>query len=238
MLITSIFSFSFNIFYHVIGRNNLFQDHVNCLLQQLSIWSSPKFCRLIKIQVCMYMKEHLHCRASVTEDKDQIARSCRLIFVRSLSKDIHEYQTVAMSRIFIICLTIRSLMVPRKVFESIFVKVTSNFILLQNVHKFLFSDYRLFVACYAFNIVETNLLSSGSSNNSITLSLRSPGFYLSAVQILKILWEKEKSHIMSNFSFYHSVFYPFGELLPFSSNLKLLSINSLTHYQTTNFRIF
>ena len=30
--------------------------------------------------------------------------------------------------------------------------------------------------------------------------------------ILKTLWEKEKLLIKSNFSFFHSVFYPFGEL--------------------------
>ena len=30
--------------------------------------------------------------------------------------------------------------------------------------------------------------------------------------LLKTLWEKEKLLIMSNFSFFHSVFYPFGEL--------------------------
>ena len=29
---------------------------------------------------------------------------------------------------------------------------------------------------------------------------------------LKTLWEKEKLFVMSNFSFSHSVFYPFGEL--------------------------
>ena len=29
--------------------------------------------------------------------------------------------------------------------------------------------------------------------------------------LLKTLWEKEKLLIMSNFSFSHSVFYPFGE---------------------------
>ena len=30
--------------------------------------------------------------------------------------------------------------------------------------------------------------------------------------LLKTLWEKEKLLVMSNFSFSHSVFYPFGEL--------------------------
>ena len=35
---------------------------------------------------------------------------------------------------------------------------------------------------------------------------------MSAVQVLKPLWEKEKLLVTSNFSFSHSVFYPLGEL--------------------------
>ena len=46
----------------------------------------------------------------------------------------------------------------------------------------------------------------------LTLSQISPGFYLSAVQVLKTLWEKEKLLIMSNLSFSRSVYYPFREL--------------------------
>ena len=33
-----------------------------------------------------------------------------------------------------------------------------------------------------------------------------------SISLLKTLWEKEKLLIMSNFSFFHSVFYPFREL--------------------------
>ena len=33
-----------------------------------------------------------------------------------------------------------------------------------------------------------------------------------SVSLLKKLWEKEKVRVMSNFSFSHSVFYPFEEL--------------------------
>ena len=48
---------------------------------------------------------------------------------------------------------------------------------------------------------------------SLTLCQTSPGFYVSAVQVYKkTLWEKEKLLVTSNFSFSHSVFYPFGEL--------------------------
>ena len=46
----------------------------------------------------------------------------------------------------------------------------------------------------------------------LTLSLTSPGFYVSAVQVLKTQWEKEKLLVTSNFSLSRSVFYPFGEL--------------------------
>ena len=46
----------------------------------------------------------------------------------------------------------------------------------------------------------------------------------------KTLWEKEKLLVMSNFSFYHSVFYHFGELSAISLNLKLLSANSFSFF--------
>ena len=46
--------------------------------------------------------------------------------------------------------------------------------------------------------------------------------------LLKTLREKEKLLIMSNFSFSHSVFYLFGELSASSTNLKLLSANSMS----------
>ena len=40
-----------------------------------------------------------------------------------------------------------------------------------------------------------------------------PWFYVSAAtSLLKTAWEKEKLLVTSNFSFSHSVFYPFGEL--------------------------
>ena len=50
-----------------------------------------------------------------------------------------------------------------------------------------------------------------------------------STSLLKTLLEKEKLLIMSNFSFSYSVFYPLTEnFLPFSSNLKLSSANSLS----------
>ena len=35
---------------------------------------------------------------------------------------------------------------------------------------------------------------------------------VSSTSLLKTLWEKEKFLVTSNFSFSHSIFYPFGEL--------------------------
>ena len=49
-------------------------------------------------------------------------------------------------------------------------------------------------------------------HNSLTLSQSSPGFYMSAVQVLKTRREKEKLLVASNFSFSHSVFYAYKEL--------------------------
>ena len=41
------------------------------------------------------------------------------------------------------------------------------------------------------------------------------------ISLLKTMWKKEKLLLTSNFSFTHSVYYLFGELSDFSSNLKL-----------------
>ena len=40
--------------------------------------------------------------------------------------------------------------------------------------------------------------------------------------LLKTLWEKEKLHVTSNFSFSHSVFYPFGKLSAIFVKLKIV----------------
>ena len=49
-----------------------------------------------------------------------------------------------------------------------------------------------------------------------------------STSFLKTLWEKEKLLMMSNFSFSHSVFYPFGELSAIFIKLKLPSGNSFS----------
>ena len=48
-----------------------------------------------------------------------------------------------------------------------------------------------------------------------------------STSLWKTLWDEEKLIVTSTFSFSHSVFCWFGELLPFSSNLKLSSANSV-----------
>ena len=49
--------------------------------------------------------------------------------------------------------------------------------------------------------------------HQLILSQTSLGFLpVCGTSLLKTLWEKEKLLVISNFSFYHSVFYPFGEL--------------------------
>ena len=52
---------------------------------------------------------------------------------------------------------------------------------------------------------------------------------------LKTLWEKEKLFVTSNFSFSHCVFKTL--VLQTRKNQGLFGIG-LTHYQTTNFRLF
>ena len=56
----------------------------------------------------------------------------------------------------------------------------------------------------------------------LTLSQTSPGFYMSAIQVLKTLSEKEKLLITSNFSFSHSVFYPFEDFSAIFIRVKIV----------------
>ena len=60
---------------------------------------------------------------------------------------------------------------------------------------------------------------------SITLSETSPGFYVSAVQVLKILWEKEKLLVGSNHFFPYSVYYLFGGFSAIYQNCLLLTLS-------------
>ena len=49
MPITSIFSFSHNVFLLFSKIISIFNSHLNCRLQKLSIWTSTKFCCLVKL---------------------------------------------------------------------------------------------------------------------------------------------------------------------------------------------
>ena len=76
---------------------------------------------------------------------------------------------------------------------------------------------------------EVSRTSIFSFSNSLTLFPNKPCFLsVCSTGPLKTLWEKDKSLIMSNFSFSHSVFYRLENFLSFSSSLKLLSANSFS----------
>ena len=67
--------------------------------------------------------------------------------------------------------------------------------------------------------------------NVLTLSQTGPGFYMSALKVIKkSQWEKEKLLPMSNFSFSHSVFYPY-----IGAMTAVMGPQWLTLYQTTKF---
>ena len=65
-----------------------------------------------------------------------------------------------------------------------------------------------------------------------------------STSLLKTLWEKEKLLVMSNFSFSHSVFYPFGKLSAILINFEIVVCKFfqfgrlLTLSQTTHFGLF
>ena len=69
-------------------------------------------------------------------------------------------------------------------------------------------NFLLFPKCFS------KIFSSATSmfSEELPLSHTSPGFYVSAVNLLKTLGEKEKLLVVSNISFSHSVFHLFGEL--------------------------
>ena len=46
--------------------------------------------------------------------------------------------------------------------------------------------------------------------------------HVCSTSLLKTLWEKEKSLVTSNFSFSHSVFYPFRELSAIFTKFKIV----------------
>ena len=76
-----------------------------------------------------------------------------------------------------------------------------------------YQHFLLYLQCF-----QTAFSSSASKVVIVNPFPASPCFYVSAVytSLLKTLWKKVKLLVTSNFSFFHSVFYPFGELPIFS----------------------
>ena len=67
------------------------------------------------------------------------------------------------------------------------------------------------------------LMHTSTGISQLTLSQKSPSFYMSAEQVFRKHWgKKEKLLVTSNFSFSHSVFYPFGELSAIFINLEIV----------------
>ena len=96
---------------------------------------------------------------------------------------------------------------PKPIFNTLFTFI------LSSANAFNLDQFKIlsFVKSYLLKSLLHNV--SRRKTIGLTLSLTSPGFYGSAVQVfLKTLWEKEKLLVTSNFSFSHSVFYPFREL--------------------------
>ena len=103
-----------------------------------------------------------------------------------------------------------------------------------------------------FNLDQSKILSSGNLLKSFNSFPNKPWFLRGcSTSLLKTLWEKEKLIATSNFSFSHSFFYPFRELsflfFKFKIVCKLFQFGrvknlsfgkGLTHYQTTNSRLF
>ena len=56
--------------------------------------------------------------------------------------------------------------------------------------------------------------------------------------LLKTLWEKEKLFVMSNFSFSHSVFYPFGKLSGHFHHLQNCCLQNLSVWKGLKFVVW
>ena len=56
--------------------------------------------------------------------------------------------------------------------------------------------------------------------------------------LLKTLWEKEKLLVTSNFSFSHSVFYPFGELSAIFMNFEIVRLPTLSVWRCLKFVVW
>ena len=73
-------------------------------------------------------------------------------------------------------------------------------------------------------------------SGNLTLSRTSFGFY--GTSLLKILWEKEILLVMSNFSFFHSVFFPFGELSAIVVKISNCCLQSLSVWKSLKYVVW
>ena len=94
MLVTTIFSFSHNVFYPIIP---LFEPHLKCFLQMLVFWTSKKFCPLVGFNPFPDKAVFKHVCSTIllkTLEKGQIAQNklfllfpqCYLPFWRTLHR--------------------------------------------------------------------------------------------------------------------------------------------------------
>ena len=103
--------------------------------------------------------------------------------------------------------------------ENVYKADNSTFSVFCNIFFYLFRPIRSFscicfivYTCYQFGLIISFLSSTGLIWYKQTLSQTNPSFYVCSTSLLKILLEKEKLLIMSNFSFFRHFFYPFEEL--------------------------
>ena len=59
-----------------------------------------------------------------------------------------------------------------------------------------------------------------------------------SISLLKTLWEKEKLLVSSNFSFSHSVFYPFEELFAIFIKVRIFCLQTLSVWKSLKFVVW
>ena len=104
----------------------------------------------------------------------------------------------------------------RKILENM---ITSNNIIME-VYEIAWLSSSLLIFIYLYSVCKgegqdhSNIKArKGGKRTAFNTFPNKPWFLrVCRISLLKTLWEKEKLLVMSNFSFSHSVFYPFGEL--------------------------
>ena len=105
----------------------------------------------------------------------------------------------------------------------------SNFTFFQNVFyaNCILKSFNSHISVVACSFFEFGTVSKWSITEWVNPFPNKPLFlHVCIISVLKTLWKKEKLLVMSNFSFYYSVFSTFGELSAVLSDSKLSSANS------------